>query len=101
MIHVIASIVIEEGNMPDVLKIYENFVPLVTAEDGCIMYQPTVDVDTSIPSQVIDSNLITVIEKWENLAAFNSHLNAPHVIQFREDIKGKVSNVSIKVLENI
>ena len=100
MVHVIASIVIEEGKMPDVLKIYENFVPLVTAENGCIMYQPTLDMDTPIPTQVKDANVVTVIEKWENMAAFNAHLNAPHVIQFREDIEGIVSKVSIKILEN-
>ena len=98
MIHVLASIVIEEGKMPDVLKIYENFVPLVTGETGCLMYQPTLDVDTPIPTQVKDDNLVTVIEKWESMEAFNAHLNAPHVIQFRKEIKGIVKNISIKVL---
>lgn len=100
MIHVIASIYIEQGKLPEILKIYESFTPQVNNEDGCIMYSPTVDQPTEIITQVQDSAIITVIEQWENLEAFNAHLNAPHVIEFRKNIKGIVEKVSIKVLKD-
>ena len=83
------------------MKIYESFVPKVVAEAGCIMYCPTADVETEIPTQIKEENVITVIEKWQDPESFNAHLCAPHVLEFREDIKGIVEKVSIKVLKNI
>lgn len=101
MLHVIASITIKEGAIEDIKRIYASFTPKVEQEEGCIMYRPTVDYLTDIHTQVLDNCTITVIEKWESEAAFKAHLNAPHVLQFREDIKGIVENVSIKVTEDM
>ena len=101
MIHVIASIFIKEGKLAEITKIYESFVPKVLAEEGCIMYCPTADFETEIPTQLKEKNIVTVIEKWEDLEAFHAHLNAPHSCEFREDIKDIVEKVSIKVLKNI
>lgn len=101
MIHVIASISIKEGRLEDIKKIYEFFAPKVEIEKGCRMYCPTFDYSTDIQTQVKDNNVITVIEKWESIEDFKAHLSAPHVLQFREDIKGIVENVSIKVLEDL
>ncbi len=101
MIHVIASIYIKEGKLSEIMKIYESFVPKVIAEKGCIMYCPTADFETKIPTQSKEKNIITVIEKWEDLESFNAHLCAPHSREFRKDIKEIVEKVSIKVLKNI
>lgn len=100
MIHVIASIYVKDGSLPDVLRIYETFAPEVNREDGCLMYLPTVDHRTDIGTQVQEGHMITVIERWESMAAFMAHLSAPHVVQFRRDIQGVVEKVSIKVLKN-
>lgn len=101
MLHVIASITIKEGAIEEMKKIYASFTPKVEQEEGCLMYRPTVDYQTDIHTQVQDNNTITVIEKWESETAFKAHLNAPHVLQFREDIATIVENVSIKVTENL
>ena len=101
MIHVIASIYTKEGTLPEMVKIYESFVPKVMAEKGCIMYCPTADFETEIPTQLKEKDIITVIEKWEDLESFNAHLCAPHSCEFRKDIKDIVEKVSIKVLKNI
>ncbi len=99
MIHVIASIFVKENKMGQVLGIYERFAPKVNMEEGCLMYLPVLDYPTDIATQVKDKNILTVIEKWETMDAFRAHLNAPHVIRFREDIKGVVEKVLIKVLK--
>jgi len=99
MIHVIASIQVKDGRLPEVLKIYETFAPEVHKEKGCRLYLPTLDYQTDIQTQQRESNCVTVIEKWESLAAFQDHLNAPHVVAFREEIKGIVENVSVKILK--
>ena len=101
MIHVIASIFIKEGKLTEITKIYESFVPRVLAETGCIMYCPTADLETEIPTQLKEKNIVTVIEEWEDLEAFHAHLCAPHSCEFREDIKDIVEKVSIKVLKDI
>lgn len=101
MIHVIASIYIKNGKLDEIKAIYKAFVPEVESESGCILYCPTYDFPTDISTQIKDRTVITVIEKWASSQAFHAHLTAPHVIQFREDIKGIVEKVSIKVLENL
>jgi len=99
MIHVIASIHVRKGKMSDLLGIYETFVPKVNKEPGCIMYLPTIDHPTDIATQVQAANIVTIIEKWESMAAFKAHLSAAHVAEFRENIIGVVEKVSIKVLK--
>ena len=100
MIHVIASIFIKEAKVPNVLKIYETFAPKVNQEEGCLLYLPTIDCKTDIATQLQADNIVTVIDKWESMAAFKKHLSAPHVVEFRENIKESVEKVSIKVLKN-
>lgn len=100
MIHVIASVFVKAHKMPEVLNIYKGFAPEVNKEKGCREYLPTVDLETDIGTQAMAENVITVVERWESLGAFHAHLNAPHVVAFREAIEGIVEKVSIKVLTN-
>ena len=57
------------------------------------------DIDANIPPQILDENVVTIIEKWESLEALTAHLSAPHMLSYREKIKGIVDDVSIKVLQ--
>jgi len=100
MVHVIASVTVQPNTLSDALVIYKNFAPKVHQEKGCLMYQPTLDIETQIGTQKKDTNTITVIEKWEDMASFDAHLLAPHVIQFRADMKGIIKSITIKVLQN-
>ena len=98
MVNVIASIHIKAGNLPEFLKIFWSNVPAVRAEKGCIEYFPAVDIDTGLPPQVLDLNMVTVIEKWESVEALRDHLAAPHMLAYREKVKDMVAGLSIKVL---
>jgi len=98
MLHVIASIYILDGKLPEVLEIYETFAPQVRQAAGCRQYQPAIDVENDIATQTLDGNIVTVIEQWESLADFKAYLIAPHVVAFRDKIKGLVAKVTIKVL---
>lgn len=101
MIHIIASLTIKDGNIPKMKQIYSSFVPKVEAEEGCIMYCPTIDFETDIPTQEKNKNIITVIEKWENIELFKAHLTTPHLAQFRIDATGLIEGVSIKAQQNL
>ena len=99
MIHVIASIQVKPGSRSEFIEIFKSNVPHVKAEEGCIDYAPTVDIDANIPPQILDENIVTIIEKWESLEALKVHLTAPHMLSYREKVKDIVENISIKVLQ--
>ena len=100
MIHVVASIRIKPGQRSAFVELFNANVPAVLAEEGCIEYSPTVDAATDIDAQELEGHCVTVIEKWESLDALKAHLEAPHMLAFREKAGGLVDSVSLKVLEN-
>jgi len=100
MIHVLASISLKSGKRQDFLEIFNANVANVLAEEGCIEYRPTVDVETGLEPQVIDENMVTVIEKWESVDHLKAHLAASHMLEYREKVADLVSGVSLKVLED-
>lgn len=99
MINVLASIRIKRGQRAEFLEIFKANVPSVRAENGCIEYLPTIDVDTGLPPQVLDENIVTIVEKWESLDALRDHLKAPHMLAYKENVKNMVEDVSLRVLE--
>jgi len=100
VITVIASIRIRPGNQDAFLEIFKANVPNVLKEEGCIEYCPTVDFDTGWPVQRMDGNVITIIEKWIDLKALESHLKTPHMLAYKEKTKDMTDELTIKVLQN-
>ena len=98
MINVLASIGVKEGKLAEFLTIFKANVPIVKQENGCIEYFPTVDIDADLPPQILDKDVVTIIEKWENLEALRDHLKSPHMTAYQEKVKDLVESVSLKVL---
>jgi quinol monooxygenase YgiN len=98
MIHVIATIEIAAGRREDFLAAFDEVVPDVREEAGCIEYGPAVDVATAVGEPVRD-DVVTVIEKWASVEALTAHLEAPHMQRYRRTVKDLVKGVSIRVLE--
>jgi quinol monooxygenase YgiN len=99
MIHVIASIHIKAGRVPEFLDIFKANIPLVLKEKGCIEYEPTIDVPTGLPPQELNGNIVTIIEKWESLEALRAHLAAPHMLAYQKNVRDIVEKMALKVLE--
>ncbi|HCK09087.1 MAG TPA: antibiotic biosynthesis monooxygenase [Candidatus Latescibacteria bacterium] len=100
MIHVIATITCNDGNRDAFIDEFKQNVPDCLAEDGCIAYGPTVDVDSGISAQgALRTNVVTVVEQWESLDALTAHLAAPHMATYREKVKDLVAGVTLQVLE--
>ncbi len=100
MIHVIATIELNAGCQENFLKILNENVPLVKAEQGCLAYEPTVDVEPSLPIPVaVRENVVTIIEVWENLEALHAHLKTTHMAAYREAAKDFVRNLTLQVLQ--
>lgn len=100
MIYVIATIEIAEGKRDEFVDAFRANVPNVLAEEGCIEYEPTIDLSTDIAAQpAARDNVVTVVEKWESLDALHAHLVAPHMLTYREGVKEIVKGASIQILE--
>ena len=100
MIYVIAGIELHDGRRAEFLEIFKRNVPKVRAEEGCIKYEPTVDVDSGIPIQgALRENVVTIVEAWESVDALQAHLKAPHMLTYRERVKDLVKEIKIQVLE--
>ncbi|MDA3918701.1 MAG: putative quinol monooxygenase [Deltaproteobacteria bacterium] len=101
MINVIASIHVKESKLEEFIEIFKSNIPAVLTEEGCIEYMPTVDVPTGLPPQELNSNVVTIIEKWDSLDDLKAHLSAPHMLEYREKTKGLVEEMSVKVLKEV
>ncbi|MEO1999766.1 MAG: putative quinol monooxygenase [Planctomycetaceae bacterium] len=99
MIIVLASIEVVADRRTKFLEEFHQIVPLVRAEQGCMEYGPTVDAQTGIDSQATDANCVTVVEKWESVAALEAHLAAPHMQSYRVRVKELVVGMELKILE--
>jgi len=102
MVYAIATIELHEGKRDAFLEEFRKVVPLVHAEQGCIEYGSTVDLPTSIPIQVpLRPDVVTIVEKWEDLSALEAHAVAPHMTPYRDRIKNYVIRISAQILEPI
>jgi quinol monooxygenase YgiN len=100
VIHVIATIELAAGQREAFLKEFHALVPLVHAEQGCLEYGPTVDADSGIAAQGGPrENVVTVVEKWSDLAALKAHLVAPHMEAYRPKVKHLVLSTKLQILE--
>jgi quinol monooxygenase YgiN len=71
----------------------------VRKERGCIEYFPTVDIYSELPLQILEENVVTVIDKWENMEDLRVHLGSPHMLAYREMVKDIVEGVRLKILK--
>ena len=101
MIHVIASIHIKKGRVPEFIEIFKANIPAVLKEKGCLEYVPTTDVPSGLPPQELNGSVVTIVEKWESLEDLRVHLVAPHMLVYKEKVKDIVDKVTLKVLEKV
>jgi quinol monooxygenase YgiN len=102
MIHVIATIEVTAGNREKLVDQFKQLAPAVHAEDGCIEYGFAIDAATDIDAQIAQRpNVVTVVEKWESVAALQAHLIAPHMDDFRTRVGDYVTSISLQILDAV
>ena len=99
MIHVIASIEVNPGDLDAFIRIFKDNIPLVLAEKGCLGYEPAVDLATELPFQTREPAVVTVVEKWDSLEALKAHMAAPHMADYHKKTKTMVVNVAVRILK--
>jgi quinol monooxygenase YgiN len=102
MVHVVATITLAAGKREAFLKEFKALVPAVLAEQGCIEYGPTVDLQTNVPVQPpVRDDVVTVVEKWEDIPSLEAHLVAPHMLGYRAKVKDLVKSTQVLVLQPV
>jgi len=102
MIQVIATIELKPNCRDEFLAILHENVPKVKAEEGCLAYEPSVDVDSGLPVQgEIRQNTVTLVEAWVNLDSLHAHLKTSHMAAYREAVKDYVRDVRLQVLQPV
>ena len=102
MIHVVATITLNPGTRPAFLEVFRWLTPLVRTEAGCIEYQATIDVPTTIAVQEGPRpDVVTVIEKWNSVEALYAHSAMPHMTEYRAKVKDYVVGVKLIVSEPV
>jgi quinol monooxygenase YgiN len=98
MVRVVATIHVKEGHLDEFIGIFKSNVPNVLAEGGCIEYVPNIDLPTGLPRQELDSNVVTLTEKWRSLEDLQAHLASPHMAAYQKKAKDFVHKVTLKIL---
>jgi quinol monooxygenase YgiN len=70
MIKVVAKSKVMEDKIEEVLNLYQELVIETRKEDGCIQYELYQDNE--------DSSVLAMIEKWEDKAALDNHMQTEH-----------------------
>jgi quinol monooxygenase YgiN len=99
MIYLVVSVRVKAGKLPEFLQLFGSVAPLVRKEKGCVQYVAATDFDSGLPPQVFDKDVVTILEKWEDIEALRSHLAAPRIAAYFEKDKGLTEGSSIKILE--
>ena len=101
MIHVIATINIKKGKRNEFIEHLRRNIANVIKEKGCIEYSPAYDIESQIDNQAFNENQVTIIEKWKSIYSLQNHLQAPHMISYRNKVKGLVEETELKILASI
>ena len=102
MLYVIATIEVVNGKRDEYLREIRKVIPRVRAEKGCIEYVPVVDLPAQFSAQdPVQSNRVTIIEKWETLEALKTHMEAPHMKEYRENAKKFIVSVKVQVFSPV
>lgn len=101
MIHVLAIITAKPGMRATILEAFHANMPAVHAEDGCIEYQPVVDVENFGAIQTpLGPDTFVVIEKWATPEALKAHGAAPHMAAYAAKTREMVASRVIHILKN-
>ncbi len=99
MIHVVAFITAHPGKRDALLAAFNENVPHVRAEDGCVEYAAVVDAEGFGSFQApIGPDSFLVLEKWRDPDALKAHARAPHMAAYAAKAKDLIAGRAIHIL---
>jgi quinol monooxygenase YgiN len=99
MVHLIAIVTARPGKRPELLAAFRSILPSVRAEEGCIEYQPVVDLEGFGGFQTpLGADSYVVVEKWASASALRAHAGAPHMAAYSAGTKDLIASRVLHVL---
>ena len=97
MIYNSVTMIIKKGKIEEFLVECQKIRPIVLAEFGCLMYDYTREIHSGSERQEpVNSDRITLYEKWESIESLNMHLNTQHMKEFVLRVAPMRENVIIR-----
>ena len=85
MIIVIGRAEIDPAALPAILPQLAGMMAATRAEDGCISY--------SLAVEDAAAGIMTIAERWRDLAALQAHLATPHMAAFNAASRGMIRSL--------
>lgn len=102
VVHVVAVITTKPGLRAKVLELFNENVPAVLAEEGCIAYAATIDTENAGPMQArFGDDTFVVIEAWESMAALGAHAVSDHMKAYGAQTKDMLEDRKIHILSAV
>lgn len=102
MVHVVAVITAQPGQRDAILAAFNDNVPAVKAEDGCIEYGAAVDADGVGGWQArFGDDTFVVVEKWASVDALKAHAQSPHMAEYAAKVKDMIADRAVHVLSPV
>jgi quinol monooxygenase YgiN len=99
MVHVVAVITALPGKREALLAAFNENVPAVHAEEGCIEYGAAVDAEGFGSFQApLGPDTFAVIEKWASADALKAHGRSPHMVAYAAKSKELIAQRAIHIL---
>lgn len=99
MIHVVAIITAQPSKRDELLKAFNELVPQVRVETGCIEYQPVIDTDEAGSQSKLGPDTYMVIEKWERMEDLRAHAASSHMTDYAKKNGHLVVDRKVYVLD--
>lgn len=81
MLHVIARIELNGDVQDKFLEVLDKYIPTVRSEEGCIRYEPCIDIEPETRKK-----FVTIVEEWIDEAHLKRHLATPHMEEYRKEV---------------
>ena len=93
IVNVVAAIAAKPGQEKRVEEILMGLVQPSRQDKGCILYDLHRDLD--------NPGVFVFYEAWESREMLEAHLNAPHLLAWREKAPELAASMDVKVLEKL
>jgi quinol monooxygenase YgiN len=100
MIHVIATIKAQPGNLGGLIQAFREIQPVVKKKVGCVEYGLALHLKSDLPGQgEFDPNEIIIVEKWTGIDALNAHISDAGYQEWFTNVWDLVAGASMQILE--
>ena len=89
MIIVIARAEVDPARVDELRPALDAMMRATWEESGCLSYSMAVEGDS----------VVSIVERWADLAALKAHFTTPHMAEFNKAVMGAVRSIDAKMYD--